>query len=131
MKVMNLLLMLGLAVSLSGGKVFAHYNGGHGHHHNPPPHHHHPDDDADDLLASTLLLELMTLTELSEATTNDQKIAILNASPDALGVLEGQAPTDLFLNGKAAVEKLLNMQFENDRDAAFLILEYAEESSKK
>jgi len=122
-------MIMGLAILITGGNAFAHGRGNHRHPaprpHNPPPHHHH-DDDASLLLASTIVLELMTLTELSEATTYDYKIAILNASPDALNVLDDQAATDLFINGKVAVEKLLNMKFQSDEEAAYVILEYTE-----
>ncbi len=52
------------------------------------------------------------------------KAAIKAAGQDALEVLKGEEPSDLFLQAKSALENE-GMEFKNDQDAAFAIIEAA------
>ena len=91
-------------------------------HHSYYGHHGHYYGDSDLLASTAIFFAYLFSLEYSE----HHKLAIVNASPAALDVLNGQPSSDMFLSGKEAAEAVLKTTFTDDTDAAIAILEISE-----
>ncbi|MEK7397089.1 MAG: hypothetical protein AAB116_09145 [Candidatus Poribacteria bacterium] len=85
-------------------------------------HHHHSDDEGFFAFSAAFFAVLFSL----EYKQHHYKLAVVDAGPAALDVLNGQPSSDMFVSGKEAAEAVLKTTFTDDTDAAIAILELGE-----